>query len=139
MRNSGLCSTISLANKSELAAVSVRIDEEWGLHSKFAIEMFVSVAQIKCLFTLRLSQEFKWGFLVNWRCGVGNNTEDDLAQEISNRLSKGIAQRTGPNKKLQSISKVCQAANGVTEIKKQFDLSGGIQKTSVQHTTQDSL
>jgi len=110
-----------------------------GAYSKYAIEMFVSIAQIECLLTPRLSEEFKWGFFVNWRGGVGNNIEDDLAQEISNRLSKSIVQRMGPNKTLQSISKVCKAANGITEVKEQFDLSAGIHKTSVQHTTRDSL
>ena len=34
-------------------------------------------------------------FFVNWRGGAGNNIEDDLAQEISNKLSKNIVQRMG--------------------------------------------
>ena len=50
--------------------------------------MFVSIAQIECLLTPRLSEEFKWGFFSNWRGGAGRNIEGDLAQEISNRCSK---------------------------------------------------
>ena len=70
-----------------------------GSYSKYAIEMFVSVAQIECLLTPRLSEEFKWEFFVNWRGGIGHDIEDDLAQEISNRLSKRIVQRMGPASK----------------------------------------
>lgn len=110
-----------------------------GGYSKYAMEMFVSIAQIECMLTPRLSEEFKWGFFVNWRGGDGKNIEDDLAQEIDNRLSKCIVQRMGPNKTLQSIGKVCKATNGITEVKEQFDKSAGIHKTSVQHTTRDSL
>ena len=31
-------------------------------YSKYAHEMFVSILQIECILTERLSQEFKWGF-----------------------------------------------------------------------------
>ena len=34
-----------------------------GAYSKYAIEMFVSIAHIECLLTPRLAQEFKWVFL----------------------------------------------------------------------------
>lgn len=101
--------------------------------------MFVSIAQIECVLTSRLSEEFKWGFFVNWRGGAGRNVEDDLAQEISNRCSKSIVQRMGANKTLNSISKVCKATTGISHITEQFDHSAGIHKKSVQHTTRDSL
>ena len=110
-----------------------------GAYSKYALEMFVSIAQIECLLTPRLAQEFKWGFFVNWRGGAGNNIEDDVAQEIFNRLSKSVVQRMGPNKTFRSISKVCKATNGIKEVKEQFDASAGIHPTSVQHTTRESL
>ncbi len=110
-----------------------------GGYSKYAIEMFVSIAQIECLLTPRLSEEFKWGFFSNWRGGAGRNIEDDLAQEISNRCSKSVVQRMGPNKTINSISKVCKATTGLQQITQQFDSSIGIHKTSVQHTTRDSL
>lgn len=110
-----------------------------GGYSKYAIEMFVSIAQIECLLTPRLSEEFKWGFFSNWRGGAGRNIEDDLAQEISNRCSKSVVQRMGPNKTINSISKVCKATTGLQQITQQFDSSIGIHKTSVQHTTRDCL
>ena len=94
-----------------------------GAYSKYAIEMFVSIAHIECLLTRRLAQEFKWVFFVNWRGGAGNNIEDDLAQEISNKLSKNIVQRMGPNKSISSISKISKAMSGITIIKEQFDKS----------------
>jgi hypothetical protein len=101
--------------------------------------MFVSIAQIECLLTPRLAEEFKWGFFINWRGGKGKNIEDDMAQEISNRLSKNIVQRMGPNKTLNSISKVCKATNGIKQVVEQFDGTVGIHKVSVQYTTQDSM
>lgn len=110
-----------------------------GAYSKYALEMFVSIAQIECVLTPRLSEEFKWGFFCNWRGGAGNNIEDDVAQEISNAVSKAVVQRMGPNKTFQSISKVGKATNGIKEIKEQFDLTAGIHPNSVQHATRDSL
>jgi len=47
-----------------------------GTYSKYAIEMFVSIAQTECLLTPRLAEQFKWGFFVNWRGGAGKNIED---------------------------------------------------------------
>ncbi|CAB4035870.1 Hypothetical predicted protein [Paramuricea clavata] len=104
-----------------------------GSYSKYAIEMFVSIAQIECLLTPRLSQQFKWGFFVNWKGGTGNNIENDLAQEITNKLSKNIVQRMGPNKTLSSINKVSKAMSGISMIKEQFDKTVGVAKESVQH------
>ena len=42
-----------------------------GNYSKYAIEMFITIAQIECLLIPRLSEEFKWGFFVNYRGGAG--------------------------------------------------------------------
>ena len=104
-----------------------------GAYSRYALEMSIRIAQIECLLTPKLAEEFKWGFFNNWRGGAGKNIEDDLAQEISNRLRKSIVQRMGPN------SKVCRATTGITEVTDQFDESVVIHKTSVQHTTRDTL
>jgi len=52
-------------------------------------------------------------FFVNWKGGAGKNIEDDLAQEISNRCSKSIVQRQGPNKTMNSIGKVYKATSGI--------------------------
>ena len=110
-----------------------------GAYSKYAIEMFVSISQVESLLTPRLSEEFKWGYFSNWRGGTGNNMEDDLVQEISNRISKGIVQRMGPNKSINSISKVCKAANGIKEIIENFDESTEIHKTSTKHKVAKAL
>ena len=108
-----------------------------GAYSKYATEMSVRIAQaqIECTLTRHLSEEFKWGFFVNWRGDASNNIKDDLAQEIGNRLSKSIVQRMGRYKTLQSISKVCKATNGIIIVKEQFDDSVAIH-TSLQVSTQ---
>ena len=67
------------------------------------------------------SAEYKWGFFFNWRGGEGNNIEDDLGQEICNRMSKKIVKRIGANKSISTISRVCKATNGIRDILTQFD------------------
>lgn len=39
---------------------------------------------------------------------LGNNIEDEVAQEIFNRLSKSVVQRMGPNKTFQSVKSARQ-------------------------------
>ena len=152
--NNGLCFiflTILLLQMKDTAAEAdgernlinqkllLSVFKSMGDYSKYAIEMFISIAQIECMLTPRLAEEFKWGFFVNWRGGDGKNIKDDLAQEIQNRLSKSIVQRMGSNKTLQSISKVCKATNGITEVEEQFDRSVGLHNSSVQHTQETRL
>ena len=38
-----------------------------GGYSKYALEMFTSIAQMDCMLTLCLAEEVKWDFFVNWR------------------------------------------------------------------------
>ena len=38
-----------------------------GAYSKYTLEMFTNIAQMDCMLTLRLAEEVKWGFFVNWR------------------------------------------------------------------------
>ena len=101
--------------------------------------MFISISQIECLLTPRLSESYKWGFFTSWRGGVGKNIEDDLCQEISNGVGKKIVQRMGANKTVAAISKVCKAVSGIKDIIDNYDEKEGIQKQSVYHTKIDSL
>ena len=82
--------------------------------------MFVSIAQVESLLTDRLAEEFKWGYFSNWRGGLGHNMEDDLAHEITNRISKNIVKRMRPNKTIDSISKVCKSASGIKGNSRKF-------------------
>ena len=94
MPNYGLCFiflTIFLLQMKDSAAEAdgernlinqkllLSVFKSMGTYSKYAIEMFISIAQIGCMLTPRLAEEFKWGFFVNWRGGEGKNIEDDLA------------------------------------------------------------
>ena len=75
---------------------------------------------------------------MNWRGGKGNNIEDDLAKEISNKLGKTIVQRMGPNKSIESISKQCKAVSGIKEVIENFDKVSSIQKPSSEHTIRNT-
>ena len=109
-----------------------------GSMSRYAIEMFVAIAQTECLLTPRLSEEFKWGYFVNWKGGEGNNIEDDLAQEICNKLSKSIVQRMGANKTIESISKICKSVSGLKKVTEQLDKVLDFKPKSSRHTTRSS-
>ena len=50
----------NLVNQKNLLAIFRSLNS----FSKYAIEMFVSITQIECLLTPRLSEEFRWGFFV---------------------------------------------------------------------------
>ena len=149
VKNYGLCSiflTILILQMKDTAQegdgvrnlinqkIILSIFKPLGACSKYAIEMFVSIAQIECLLTPRLLHEFKWGFFVNWRGGAGNNIEDDLTQEISNKIGKNIVQRMGPNKTIESISKLCKAVTGIKEIIEKFYCDSNIHNPSLKHT-----
>lgn len=107
-------------------------------YSKYAIEMFVAIAQQECLLPPQLAARMKWGYFVNWNGGQGKNVETDLAQEISNRLSKKIVQRMGANKTVPLISKVTKASNGIKEIVENFDRAIDHRKSSSYHTTRSA-
>ena len=109
-----------------------------GAYSKYAIEMFISIAQVESLLTPQLAEQFKWSYFVNWKGGEGNNMEEDKAQEITNKLSKNMVQRMGPNKTINSISKICKATTGIKESIENIDTELGIHKTSTKHTKQES-
>ena len=109
-----------------------------GQYSKYTIEMFNSVAQMEVMLTKKQAEEFKWGFFTNWNGGKGMNIEDDLVQEICNRLSKEIVQRMGANKTIHSISKACKAVGGIKSIVEQFNISSGIHKVSTKHAVRSS-
>ena len=109
-----------------------------GQYSKYAIEMFHSIAQMEVMLPKKQAEEFKRGFFTNWSGGKGMNIEDDLVQEICNRLSKEIVQRMGANKTIDSISKACKAVGGIKSIVEQFNNSSGIHKVSAKHAVRSA-
>ena len=52
---------------------------------------------------------------------------------------KVLSRGKGPNKTLNSISKVCKATTGIYQIVQELDSSVAIHKTPVEHTTRHSL
>ena len=56
----------------------INIFKSLNAYSKYAHEMFVSIIQIECTLTERLSQEFKWGFFSSSHGRKGHNVEGDV-------------------------------------------------------------
>ena len=117
----------------------ISVFKSLSAYSKYAIEMFLSVAEIECLLPEQLAARFKYGFFVNYKGGVGRNIEADLAQEIANKLTKAIVKRMGANKAIPSISKVCKAIGGIKEIVENFDETLNLHQTNSKHKTRSSL
>ena len=118
--------------------VLLTIFKSLGAYSKYAIEMFVSIAQMECMLSEKLSNEVKWGFFSNWRGGAGNNIEDDKAQEICNRLSKQAVMRMGANKTIENIQTVSRATSGLKMVIENFDKISSTHHVSSKHTTRSS-
>ena len=66
-----------------------------GAYSKYAIEMFVSIAQIEGLLTPRLAEHFRWGYFVNWRGGAGRNIKDDRPKKFQTIAVKALSRGRG--------------------------------------------
>jgi hypothetical protein len=56
-----------------------------------------------------------------------------------NKLGKTIVQRMGPNKTIESISKVCKSVNGIKDIVDNYDKNTKNRKESSKHTTRSSF
>ena len=119
--------------------VLLGIFKSLNTYSKYAIEMFVSIAQMECLLTQRMSSEFKWGYFCNWTGGVGRNVEDDLAQELCNNISKNAVKRMGGNKTINCISSMCRATSGIKLILENYDKGLQVHKSSTRHTSRSSM
>lgn len=150
VKNYGLCMmylTIVLLQLKDTAAegdgdrnfinqkLLLSIFKSLNAYSKYAIEMFVSIAQVECLLTERTSAQVKWGCFSNWTGGLGRNIEDDLVQEICNSISKNAVKRMGANKSLHSIEEICRATSGIKLIIDTYDKQLNIHKLSSRHTT----
>ena len=107
----------------------------WKSFSKYAIEIFVSISEIECLLTPRLSEEFRWGFFCNCTGGKTRNIKDDSAQEIYNNISKTAVKHLGSNKSIQTT---CRATSGIKDIRDNFDGTTKIHKSSTRHTERSS-
>ena len=68
--------------------------------------MFVSITQMECMLSAKLSHKVKWGFFSNWRGGAGSYIENDKALEICNRLSKQAVMRMKANKNIDNAQTV---------------------------------
>lgn len=110
----------------------------FGSISKYALEMFVSIAQVKALTSEEMAHRLTWGRFVNWNGGQGKNIECDTVQEICNRTCKSVVKGMGANKTKKAMLRASKAAAGVQQIVSLFDKSTSIHKVSQKHSTRSS-
>ena len=98
--------------------------------SNYALEMFVSIAQVEALASEEMAHRLTWGRFVNWNGGKGKNIECDAAQEICNRTCKNVVKSMGPNKTQKAMTRASKAAAGIQQIVSVFDKVSGSHKAS---------
>eukprot|EP00732_Lithocolla_globosa_P003680 Lithocolla_globosa_v1_NODE_3048_length_1781_cov_180.549826.p1 type:complete len:443 gc:universal NODE_3048_length_1781_cov_180.549826:207-1535(+) len=73
-------------------------------HWKYAIQMFVGLANVLCLFTARLREQYKYERFVNILSGEGNNHEGDVVLEYRNGELKKDVKPQGPELTKESVN-----------------------------------
>ena len=109
-----------------------------GSFSKYAVEMFTSIAQKKALFSEEMAHRIRWGRFVNWAGGKGKNIECDTAQEVCNRTCKSVVLGMGANKTPAAIVRASKSVAGVEQIVTKFDFETSLHKQSTAHTSRSS-
>ena len=109
-----------------------------GSFSKYAAEMFTSIAQKKALFSEEIAHRIRWGRFVNWAGGKGKNIKCDTTQEICNRTCKSVVLGMGANKTSAAIVQASKSAAGVEQIVTKFDSESSLHKQSTAHTSRSS-
>jgi len=107
--------------------------------SKYAIEMFTSIAQIEAIVSEQMAERLTWERFVNWHGGLGKNIAKDTAQEVCVKVSKDVVKGMGANKTEKSILRASMSGPGVYDIKSSFDKATNIHKRSHAHSTRSSV
>jgi len=84
--------------------------------SKYAIEMFTSIAQIEAIVSEQMAERLTWERFVNWHGGLGKNIAKDTAQEVCVKVSKDVVKGMGANKTEKSILRASMSGPGVYDI-----------------------
>ena len=91
------------------------------LHIKYAIEMFTAVSQVEIKVIERMSEALKWDYFTSWSSVAAKNIEEDMAQEIYNRISKQIVKRMCASKSMTFIGRISRAVGGIKLTRDSFD------------------
>ena len=102
--------------------------------NEFAIEMFINILQCEVLLSKAEARRCKWAPTVNWKGGAGKKIEIDLFQENRNAEMKKLIRSMGANKTEKAITRVSQAAGGVSKIVEAFEEQVKIPFRSTSHT-----
>ena len=106
--------------------------------SKYAVEMVTAINQKEILLSPRTAEVVKREPFVNWRGGIGNNMDDDMAIEICNSVTKRMVRDMGANKTVNAIDLVSRASVGIEDITSNDDKASSIPAKSSKHTTGSS-
>ena len=107
-------------------------------YSKYAIEMVTAITPKEILLSPRMAEVVKREPFVNWRGGIGNNMDDDMAIEICNSVTKRMVHGMGANKTVNAIDLASTASVGIEDITSNYDKASLIPAKSSKHTTRSS-
>lgn len=81
------------------------------IRTKYALEAFHLIAQVKALLTLRVAHQLLWNLVCNPHGGTGKNIPLDLQEEYLNRLIKDDVNTFRENISDHSVNRMGQSNN----------------------------
>ena len=109
-----------------------------GSLNNYSVEMFTAIAQIEALASDEMAHRLTWGRFINWHGGLGKNIACDMAQEICNRVSKGVVREMGPNKIPKAMTRASKAAAGLQQIVQRMSNTLHLKNVSHVHSHSSS-
>ena len=109
-------------------------------HTKYALEAFRLIADVKVMLTARRAHELKWNRTCSLQGGVGNNIHLDLQMEHLNRGFKANISRFSSHIFEATVKWVSIVTNKISSICDHFDNTLGIKpQTSVSGGSNDEM
>ena len=101
----------------------------------YAIEMFVSLAQIEALLSPREAERAIYSRFVNLRGGERNGMATDLGHENGNGFMKDLIKPMGANKTDMAIQRISRASSGLLDMVTNFNNVTNLHRPASRHST----
>ena len=107
-------------------------------HSKYALEGFNFISQVRALLSPRKAHEVIWSQFCSTQGGSGHNLPCDLRMEHFNNEMKKATNAMGANKTPKAVQRISQASAGIEAVAKVMDNVSFVPKMSNMHTYKSS-